>query len=420
MLKGHVQIELHNHKTGLRDRIEQDNLVTDALDMVANICGTANVAPNSFITPIATNGLGGVFLFDNTLTESASNVLFPDNAKLIASANQTLNSSDPHKGSINSLESGRIPGGYLNVWDFSTGQANGIIKSLSLTNVLGANDPAFPLTQLNMPTNLYNYNKLLYVDFSTNSGYWVESVDGTAKIVRRDLFTNNLSVYMSAGAAIDTAEYDVIADSPVGVADINVVLYEDELYYIFAVNNSHFGLAKIDISDWTSEVVFDSIELTASAYITFTVANGYLYYASTNGGARDSRIYKKNLSTGDTSIVNIITTDDLYNFFSLATVGNGLVYGSYRKSQSDASPIRILLYPDDSYILLPNYSDRRSMWAIHLGDDLQALAISGNANGSRNEKNFPINYLGTICNLQTPVEKTASMSMKVKYSLTNV
>ena len=30
VIKGHVAIELHNHKTGLRDRIEGDNMVTNA------------------------------------------------------------------------------------------------------------------------------------------------------------------------------------------------------------------------------------------------------------------------------------------------------------------------------------------------------------------------------------------------------
>lgn len=44
VIKGHVTIELHNHKTGLRDRIEGDNMVTNALNYVIPIVMGGNTS----------------------------------------------------------------------------------------------------------------------------------------------------------------------------------------------------------------------------------------------------------------------------------------------------------------------------------------------------------------------------------------
>ena len=41
MIKGHVQVDLHNHKTGLRDRIEGDNMITNAMNyVIPNVIGS--------------------------------------------------------------------------------------------------------------------------------------------------------------------------------------------------------------------------------------------------------------------------------------------------------------------------------------------------------------------------------------------
>ena len=73
MIKGHVAIELHNHKTGLRDRIEGDNMVTNALNYaIPNVIGANYSADN--IMPICQKALGSVMLFDGLLTEDKNNI----------------------------------------------------------------------------------------------------------------------------------------------------------------------------------------------------------------------------------------------------------------------------------------------------------------------------------------------------------
>lgn len=143
MIKGHVQIELHNHKTGLKDRIEQDNMVTDA---IADICAAyaqngRTVLEDTNLTPLATVGFGGLMIFDNTITANAKNYYFPSEGKFVACAGNYVDTESPLRGSKNAAETGWVDSNtYLHVWDFNTSQANSVIKSLGLTHVdAGAN-----------------------------------------------------------------------------------------------------------------------------------------------------------------------------------------------------------------------------------------------------------------------------------------
>lgn len=75
MIKGHVQVDLHNHKTGLRDRIEGDNMITNAMNyVIPNLIGAGVSA--SEIMPLCQRVLGGIMLFDGKLTEDKNNIFF--------------------------------------------------------------------------------------------------------------------------------------------------------------------------------------------------------------------------------------------------------------------------------------------------------------------------------------------------------
>ena len=417
MLKGHVQIELHNHKTGLRDRIEQDNLVTDAIANASSIYGSINGAANTLITPLSTNGLGGVLLFGNTLDESATNMIMPDNAKLIASANQSLNTENPYKGSINTIESGAISGGYLNVWDFTTSQANGIIKSLSLTNIVGGGNPFLPLRRENL-AGMSTIERFFFVDHDNNYAYRWSNISGSYKVERGRFYTKNLPVDMPAGVAMEDT-FTVIADSP--LTGEKLIRVKDGTPY-FTVGTTvgglpAFNLYQVDTSDWTTDAVFVGVEGKGNDP-TFAVCDDYCYFANTSSSTRDNVVLKKNINTGVESTISVIGSGEGY-LTSLYTLGNNLVYGTFRLLNS-LSGGSFLIYPDDTVIVNPEYTDITGVGAEFIGEDLQAAFIVHNYTTRWGIKGFPMNYLGTICNLESPVEKTAAMSMKVKYSLINV
>lgn len=135
-MKGKVTIELHDAKTGrLMQREEHHNLVTNALKYVLNCESSCGHVLEDDVFPIATRGLGGILLFDGKLTEDVNNVYMPGTGShLIGYANGDTNTSDIHRGSYNSAESGEISGGYKSVWDFGTAQCNGTIAAVARTS----------------------------------------------------------------------------------------------------------------------------------------------------------------------------------------------------------------------------------------------------------------------------------------------
>ncbi len=132
MIKGHVAIELHNHKTGLRDRIEGDNMVTNALSYAIPIVMGGNTSAEKLM-PLCKKALGSLMLFDGTLTEDKNNMFLPAEAHLVAFADRGLDTTHSDRGSLNSAETYQTDTGYQSVWDFSTSQANGTITSLALS-----------------------------------------------------------------------------------------------------------------------------------------------------------------------------------------------------------------------------------------------------------------------------------------------
>lgn len=140
-IKGHTRIELKDVNTGEVQVVEDDNMVTNALTYLTRILVRMNL-PMDRIMPIATNALGGIMLFDGEIKEDPDNIYFPGpEAHLVAYGDRGTDTSNNHKGSFNSAESGPTDTGYVSVWDFGTSQANGTIRSVALTNVEAGQDP---------------------------------------------------------------------------------------------------------------------------------------------------------------------------------------------------------------------------------------------------------------------------------------
>ena len=138
-LEGKVKVELFDAKTGeLKEEIEGHNIVTNVIanSFASNYCGKLNY---DILKPIKDIFYGGILCFENPLTIDANNMYPPtshDNP-VIAHAGQTTYSSadaDGTRGLPNDIESGKIPNGYKQVWDFPATQGNGTISALAMTN----------------------------------------------------------------------------------------------------------------------------------------------------------------------------------------------------------------------------------------------------------------------------------------------
>ena len=138
-LSGHSIIELTDAK-GKVERYEDDNMVTNALQLYLNDLGEFNISP-IYMTEVRENLigslLGGVLAFDSHITENANNITCPTGVGMTANGAYGVVSNDDvtEMGSYNSAESGWMSDGkYKLVWDFTTTQGNGIINCLSLTS----------------------------------------------------------------------------------------------------------------------------------------------------------------------------------------------------------------------------------------------------------------------------------------------
>lgn len=148
-LKGHTVIELTDVNTGEVERIEDDNLVTNALTgfmtnlfrlqnySFINYSGTSGTETYSYDWRRIKNLLCGLFIFNTALAENANNIYIPDpsTSKMVGYAGEIVSDGyDPHRGDYNMSESEELPNGYKFVWDFGTDDANGQVACVCLTN----------------------------------------------------------------------------------------------------------------------------------------------------------------------------------------------------------------------------------------------------------------------------------------------
>lgn len=134
-LKGSATIELTN-ADGSKHIVKHDNMITDAVrDLLyaprAEMSNIMRISDNN--SEYAKNIFGGILLFSDVLSEDASDYYIP-NLNITGYASQeAYGGLDISRGGYNQSESGlQEDGSYKFVWDFSTSQANGTIKSIAL------------------------------------------------------------------------------------------------------------------------------------------------------------------------------------------------------------------------------------------------------------------------------------------------
>lgn len=145
-LHGHATLELTDVRTGRRQVVEQDNLVTNAVAELFTPVGMANdlytllhdtTAMADFITRL----YGGLILYDTALDADPACLFAPAAAGVTGCGvyNKTNTGENPIRGSCNTAETVvDLEGGSVKfVYDFATNQANGSIAALCLTSARG-------------------------------------------------------------------------------------------------------------------------------------------------------------------------------------------------------------------------------------------------------------------------------------------
>lgn len=473
MLKGHVRIDLHNHKTGLKDRLEQDNIITNATKLLLPFYTTGGLDLSTHLLPLYKRGLGAVMLFDNTLTENVNNVHFPANAHLVGCAGQTQDTGALY-GSLNVNESSAGDTSATNVWDFATHQANGIIKSVALTKTYAAgghncNPFIARETGINVHTPLNHAGYLTtgqFLWYENNYSYYLKVIDDggtthTAEIYKCYTPINLLRVADGINAArseelIDTISFQTTRNTSVFSA---ISMSNSKIYFLWKDaygddTDGVFSYVTMDIADMVAE----SITLSSIVSVTCTnakfypsesyygqadciswikIAEGYAYILGNNA----NHFYIVDLSNTaniiDVPFDGVIRGEDSFQYNvgnSILTYYNGAIK-FYRSVYQDTQPFykgyNCILYPDGTLVSdlvytgngNPGPGTTRLQGGIESPGLIQgAMQYLNPGDGWKNALYLttPCDYLGSICNLSQAVTKTASTSMKVTYTLTDI
>ena len=435
-MKGHIQIELKNEKSGKVDVYEQDNMVTSAvakvLGLVTNTCGSGDVSGNPMynLLPIGEKALGGIFLFDGKLEESA------DNVHLTGSAGHEANTESKLIGSLNVAESGRTDAGYVNTWEFTTAQANGVIASLALTHCRGGADP---FNQTIYPV-FYAYSEEAYIPIAHNTRESMIYLYKDGKVYSKHIYGNVIRVgspYFEETKEIFDFAFANPTYSSWQISDG----YDGYLYAVYFIGSDtpktiNIRVRKVKIADSSfreeSEQSFSvdnimpcSSRISTSSNARFNrlcaISKGYLYVIRIDKKA----VYKIDLSNiadvkeiefEDKEIVYINPrySGGIFAQFKWKTIGSsGKIEDAYGFGT---------VYPDGKYLCTEKPLSTSERYSCdHVGTEGDNLCMNSTYNGAeRIAYGYFANYLGTICNLSSPVVKTSEQSMKITYTLTDV
>lgn len=459
MIKGHVTIDIHNHNSGFTERIEQDNLVTDAVGIIASVYAGANMTDK--IMPLATKALGGLMLFDGALTEEKSNIFFPSDAHITGFAGQWVNTSNPFCGSLNVQETHATDTGYETVWDFSTSQANGTIASLALTAAPGSDTEGNPFTGRNKNMEMHDINKqqatkIVPIDYSSGQIMYYMEDNGIVEEYdeEKNIYTTKAGIIIKK-EYLPIREYKVAdgvnkADNPEKVKDIELKIesvnknifngsfpsefvinaYDGYAYMVYSDRNNEgdglFSYQRIKLSDYSFNV-----EEPVNVTVPNTKLEGDIVSTAVCMGkcfilGKDRRyIYIVDLAnTADVKTADLGEGRNFdYNKRFMADPGGTMHIKVHQKIDDAGNRYNIsdaIVYPDGEVRVNRPYrietrneiygSIRNMEYSLVTKSLVAYMGING----------YPImNYLGTICNLTSQVTKTAASSMKITYTLTD-
>ena len=478
-IKGKTTFELTDVNTGEVEIIEDNNMVTNALQEFMLTYGIFNktvFVSDNRSSALYANLLGGLFLFDTALDENVDNTFMPAGVKMIGNGSRGVSNSGAvtELGSYNDTESGEQSDGSIKfVYDFSTAQANGTIACACLTSLTGGymgmgsensyvdrhsidahqdkglsnNFVYFSLAgagnkYFNILYPVYNENAIYCtnpynIDYAsaTVSQHW--SVTKKIEILKlRACFTSvGIKDSQNLNKVIDRFEVDIPQDilDYMGTSTATVIPIGDSfngnIFLIFNKNSSsnmatgsYCWIMKIDKDRNATAYKFTNntnerliLRNTQSYRKYYTINGDYLWVA----GYDNKKLYGINYSDSTQIIdtgIDIGTTTAFICSITENLVGIGnLAY-------NNTYPCRAYSIYDvinRTYKYVNGYEQDNKYIYIPFVDKKGVYLKVYDTDGKM-EIIKDVRYLATINNLSEPVVKTSSKTMKVTYTITEV
>lgn len=432
MIHGHTSIILKS-KHGLIERYESDNVFQGS--MIANYMKASDDTPYSTSPFVSQNDapwkkiVGGLLLFRDAITEGAQ--FMPAGNRMIGKGCVDISNTanPPELGSYNANESSGSASALTQVYDFSTNQANGQISCVCLTSQEGGlvgygNASGTQYSSLayfgqkygsigdaNIPiTGQLADNGCRYT-FSKTSDTLTVTKTKTCGITTGSAFAGLSSTYTHDISAFQT-------------------IYKNNVWRCFYCGNNIFRflprneytipaggtLYYVEYNAATNTLTEKSLTNSASESVYTGTTS---YYDRTGGFTNDGKLIATIGTNGQYHVVIIDLATSVIDYISPNTaqsvdvspvyINNGL-YLVYEEALKIIDTVNDTVYPvDASSVNARGYAPNGK---------LQTWLQTGTNQRTKIWSN-PL-YLATINNLDSPVMKDASKTMKVTYTLTEV
>lgn len=311
MLKGKTIIELTDVNTGQKEVIEENNMVTNAINDLFN------TFPN-LINPysIYQGGswymsnfkrlyeflLGGILLFDSQIEEKPENTYAPPSANLIGCGvydHKNSNANNKVRGDYNAAESEfNEEQKYMKfVYDFSTSEANGTIASVCLTSYYGG-----------------------LTSYGNKDAEFIKNSNNQRAYDSYKFCINNFYGNSSTSSSQDLAESSLI---PLCVSgDVNYKKAKDDKDYSVILGPDDFSRSEISSSIYDKEhPIFIDVDEDAVYYLKTKHETGFRAYWITKRKAyiKSISVFDNPQAKGDlieeVQVVSEISFED-FNYYS--------------------------------------------------------------------------------------------------------
>ena len=455
-LQGRMILELaREKKIGTRvkrevvNRIDKHNDITPYADNVLNDGNFFNIVNRGKLYPLMNNFFGGCLLTDNVNVASLSMIAGNSNVTAQAS-NDAYSGTYSKRGSFNTIESGRITGGYRNVFDWSTAQGNGTIASVCLCRPQFARaeistsdtipDTGVVKEQLSDEFDIgsSDIKGCQIIDYNNDRAYSISYSSGIITVNVYRVSTTHIYI-LDAALSADLIETHTISQTVDNwsTATTSISYNGSHIHILTFQNNS--GTLK----DYAIPVNnLDTVTVTAHSYTGvsfrsfedwrdylpqkdgFLIVGDYLWGLSTSNGSKfvkcnllgnndaDVTAYDNpwgSIEAGRNGPFLLLPNGDWYKFSRYRGTGeienavyyhNGVLYRARAHGVGQSASYSTIGINGGSYGTLINttYSS--------MGANLHLFTL------------FP--YVSTVNNLSEAVIKSADLTMKLTYEITEV
>lgn len=441
MIKGQTIIELRD-KTGNVEKHIDNNLITNAFAKYLNTCGLMNNL-NMSIQNLAQTMFGGILLFEDEITENSATVFPPSNNKMVGNGCVGILSSDSvsEMGSYNENESGwQQDGSYVQVYDFTTSQANGTIACVCLgsevSGYIGFGNETSG-NEKSTKKDVFNLAGFVNPNGIHNDGYNVVRCDYTASTV--DLVKVSEFSYTSDDYCVTTKKLhiykklipltkvrpDMSNSNLPNVSMVEITIPDEFIESAHEASRSNLNRT-IDSEgniylyfndmyiDWTASIPFKVLKISANNTVSImTIQNtlgveiskyssfhplfegNYMVFADSN----NEYIYRVNLT--DSSSIDMTNINNYWNYQLYTQVSGFIIFDD---KLIDVAGGRVMPYNGTI-----NYK------CLKVQNHPLFFIDADTQNFNVRRTNY---YLASINNLENAVVKDASKTMKLTYRLT--